>query len=134
MAASVVVLSASLTLLPGCSDATDDAADIIKQQAALMEHYVDAMESAKNADDVASAIEQYTDDMKVLIPQLKEFEQKYQNADQEALAAEVEKEMDRVEKAGQRLPAAMMKAATYMMDPKVQQAMTRMSEELGDMQ
>jgi hypothetical protein len=44
---------------------------------------------------------------------------------------ELEKEAERLEELSVRMPAAMMKTASYMMDPAVQKAMENMGNEMA---
>lgn len=109
----------------------DNAGAVIEKQASVMENYIEGMESAQSADDVVKAIERYTAEMKELIPQLQKFYKTYDTADAKEMSAHMEKEMDRVKEGSEKLPAAMMKAASYMMNEKVQKAFAKMGEELG---
>ena len=127
-----LLLAGLLAVVVGCSSPNDEAGAMIGKQAAVMENYVDGIESARNADDMVKAMARYTDEMKELLPKLREFEKKYTLSQSEAIARDHEKEMTRIENAAARLPGAMMKTAGYMMDEKVQAAMAEMAAELGE--
>ena len=132
LVAAIFVLG--LVYLVASGSTGGSAGDVIEKQAAVMESYVEGIESAKSADDMVKVIERYTADMKDLIPRIEKFQESYAETNDEDLAERMEAEMARVEEASRRLPAAMMKAAGYMMDVKVQDAMSKMAEELGDFQ
>lgn len=127
---AIVLLTAFL--VSGCgSDGSSDAKSIMKNQARVTEDYVKGLASAENADDVIDTIDRYTEGMKKLIPELKAFQKNYPEYKQGKLPEGMEAEAKRIEEASAKIPAAMMKAARYMMDPGVQKAMTRMGNEMG---
>lgn len=119
-------------LVFGCgSSPADDAADVIKQQADVMQAFVDALEKADSAQDVAKAIDTYTAGMQKLVPKIKQFSEKYPEYKEGKVPKELEKEGQRLEELSARMPAAMMKTASYMMDPAVQKAMENMGNEMA---
>jgi hypothetical protein len=126
---SVVLLI--VFLVSGCSsDGSSEAKSIMKTQATVTEDYVNGLADAKSADDVVNVIEHYTDGMKKLIPKLQEFQKNYPDYKQGKLPAGMEEEAKRIEEASAKIPGAMMKVAQYMMDSRVQEAMTRMGNEM----
>ncbi|MBW2558678.1 MAG: hypothetical protein JRD69_07610 [Deltaproteobacteria bacterium] len=121
-------------LVSGCgSDGSSEAKSIIKNQASVTEDYVNGLTNAKNADDVVGTIEQYTEGMKKLIPELREFQKNYPDYKQGKLPAGMEADIKRMEEASARIPAAMMKVTQYMMDARVQEAMTLMGNEMANL-
>ena len=137
MTRNLVVLFISLSsffIVSGCSsDGSTEAKSIIKNQANVTENYVTDLANAKNADDVVGAIEHYTEKMKKLIPELQEFQKKYPDYQQGKLPEGMEADIKRMEEASAKIPAAMMKVAQYMMNPKVQEAMTQMGKEMENL-
>ncbi|CCK78575.1 hypothetical protein [Desulfobacula toluolica] len=130
---ATVLLTAFLVL--GCSsNANNDAKSIIKNQANVTEDYVNGLVSAKNADDMVAAIENYTEGMKKLIPELKEFEKNYPEYKQGKMPEWMEADIKRLEAASAKIPEAMMKMVTYMMDGKVQAAMEKMGQEMSKLE
>ncbi len=123
----------SLTVLACSSDGTSEAKSLMQQQVTVIETYVDGLEKARSAEDMVKTVDRYTADMKKLIPRLKAFHEKYPDYDKDGIPKALEAELQRVEKASDRLPAAMMNSMQYMTDPRVQEAMQRMTEELGAM-
>jgi len=117
-------------LVSGCSsDGSSEAKSIIKNQVSVTEDYVIA--NAKSSDDVVNAIEHYMVGMKKLIPELKEFQKKYPEYKQGKMPEGMEADVKRLEAAAAKIPGAMMKVNTYMMDGKVQRAMAQMGQEMG---
>ncbi len=122
-------------LISGCgSDGSSKAESIIKDQTSVTEDYVNSLSSAKNSQDMVAAIEQYTEGMKKLIPKLKEFQKKYPEYQNGKVPESVEADMKKLEEISAKLPGAMMKTASYMMDGEVQAAMQKMGEEMSKMQ
>ncbi len=125
----------SIALVTACSsDGTSEAKSLMKKQVAVMEAYVDGLEGAQSAEDMVKAIEQYTADMKELIPKLQEFQKKHPDYEKGVIRGELEEDLKRVEQASDRLPAAMMNSMKYMTDQRVQDAMGRMAKELGELE
>jgi hypothetical protein len=118
-------------LVSGCgSSGNDEAKSIIKNQANVTEDYVNGLANAENVDDVLGAIEQYTQGMKKLIPELQEFAKNYPDYKQGKLPAGMEADIKRMEEAAAKIPSAMMKVTPYMMDARVQKAMMQMGNEM----
>lgn len=122
-------------LVSGCgSDGSKEAGSIIKAQADVTEEYVNSISDAKSADDVVKALENYTEGLKKLVPDLKAFHEKYPEYAQGKVPEGVEVDMKRLEELSGKMSGAMMKMGSYMMDPKVQEAMQKMGEEMSKIQ
>ena len=122
-------------LVSGCgSDGSSEAKSIIKNQADVTEDYVNGLADAKSAEDVVKAIKHYTEGMKRLIPELKEFQEKYPEYKQGQMPSGMEADVKRLEAVSAKIPGVMMKVTSYMMDGKVQAAMAQMGEEMGKLQ
>lgn len=138
MKRSCMVLSVILSvflLTIGCgSDGGKEAGSIMKKQTQVTESYVNGLLKAENADDVVKVVEKYTEGMKGLIPDLQDFHKKYPDYQQGKVPKEMEAEMKRLEEVSAKIPEATMKIASYMMDPKVQQAMMQMGQEMSKIQ
>jgi hypothetical protein len=118
-------------IVSGCgSSGSDEANSIIKNQASVTEDYVNGLTNAKNVDDVLGVIEQYTQGMKKLIPELQKFVKNYPDYKQGKLPAGMEADIKRMEEMSAKIPAAMMKVTPYMMDARVQKAMMQMGNEM----
>nr|WP_319494880.1 hypothetical protein [uncultured Desulfobacter sp.] len=105
--------------------------DVIRQQADVMEQFVNNLEKANSAQDVAKAVDAYTADMKELIPRIQSLDEIYPEYKEGKVPKELEKDGKRLEDLAVRMPAAMMKTASYMSDPAVQKAMENMSNEMA---
>lgn len=128
----LVIVLLTAFLISGCgSDGSREAKSIMNKQASITEDYVNGMAGAKNADDVIAAIEHYTEGMKTLIPELKEFQKNYPDYKQGKVPKGMEADAKRIEEASAKIPEAMMKITRYMMDTRVQEAMSRMGNEMG---
>ena len=125
-----VLLTAFMTY--GCgSDGSGKAESIIKDQVHITENYINGISSAENSQEVIVAIESYTEAMKKLIPELKEFQKKYPEYQQGKIPEGMESDIKRLEEISAKIPEAMMKISSYMMDGKVQAAMQKMGEEMS---
>jgi PBP1b-binding outer membrane lipoprotein LpoB len=116
------------------SDATSDMESLMKKQANVLEKCSEGMEKAQGADDVVKAIEAYTAGMKELLPELQEFQKKYPDYEKGVAPKDLEDEIKRVEQATARFQAAMMNNVRFMMDARVQEAMSRMGKEMGEVE
>ncbi len=130
----VTVLLTSF-LVTGCSsNGSSEAKSIIKNQANVTEDYVNGLTDAESADDMVAAIEHYTEGMKKLIPELKEFQKNYPEYQQGKMPEGMEADIKRLEAASAKIPGAMMKMVSYMMDGKVQAAMEQMGQEMSKLE
>ncbi|WDP89499.1 MAG: hypothetical protein HUN04_07095 [Desulfobacter sp.] len=128
----IAALWLGLFFITGCGSSPEDQAGaVIKQQTDVTEVYVNDLEKAGNADDVVAAIEKYTKGMEKLIPDIKALQENYPEYQQGKIPEGMEKEMARLREISEKLPGAMMKTASYMMDPKVQAAMQNMGREMS---
>ncbi len=131
----IIVLWLAGVLFLGCgSDGSSEAGKLIKKQADVTEEYIDGLEKADTPDEVAKAITKYTEGMKKLIPSLQEFNKKYPEYQQGKVPEGLEKEAKRLEEISAKLPGAMMKTMSHMMDPKVQAAMEQMGKEMASIE
>jgi DNA mismatch repair ATPase MutS len=134
----LTVVIGLLAMVVACgSGKYGDANELFKDQAKVTEDYVNGLESANDGDAVAATIDRYTDGMKDLIPRIKAFQEKYPELKDLAENAKVPEELkdatERLNAASAKVQAATMNMMKYMMDPKVQQAMQRMGQELSAM-
>ncbi|MEZ4485885.1 MAG: hypothetical protein R2864_15420 [Syntrophotaleaceae bacterium] len=131
-----IVLAAGFVLyfLGACSsDGSSELKSLMNKQVDVIENFAERVEKAQSSEDMAAAIEEYTAGMKSLVPKLREFQTKFPNYAQGAMPEELKNEAARLEKASAKLSTTMMSSMRYMMDARVQQAMTKMAEEVGDM-
>lgn len=130
----VSVLLVALMVLGCGSDGGGKAESIIKDQVDATENYVNGISSAQSPQEVVTAIERYTEDMKKLIPEIKEFQKKYPEYQQGKIPEGMDTDIKKLEEISAKIPGAMMKITSYMMDGKVQSAMQKMGEEMSKLQ
>lgn len=130
------ILLLILISVTGCgSDGSSTASSIIKKQADVTEEFFTGLSNAKNADDAAKAIDKYTEGLKKLVPELIEFQKKYPEFRDGEVPEGLEADLKKMEEASAKMSEAMSKKMIqYMMDPKVQEAMTRMGEEMSKLE
>jgi hypothetical protein len=109
--------------LTACGSKYSDVEGVMNAQATAMKNYIDAMEKAENAEDVAASINGFTSEMKVLIPQLKEVMAKYPElSEEQAPPEELQAVSEEMRIQSENLQGAMMKVMQYMQDPGVKKA------------
>jgi Zn-finger domain-containing protein len=128
-----IFVIALLILIPvtGCGS---DGSSVLNKQIEATEKYISGMGNAKSADDVVKTIDNFTEDMKVLLPELLEFEKKYPGYREGKAYEELEADVKKMEEVSAKMSEAMSNMMKYMMDPKVQEAMTRMGEEMSKLE
>ena len=111
-----------------------EAKALMGKQLTVMENFAAAMEKAGSAQEVAAALNAYAVGQKELIPAMMDLQKKYPElmAQKEA-PAELKAEMEQMQKIGQRVAMASMKAAQYMSDPVVQEAQKKLAESMSSM-
>lgn len=106
----------------------DQAKKIMKKQAEISTAYVNGLESAENAKDVADAINSYTDEMEKLIPDInKMMKDLPEIMNNETVPQEVAEESAQLAEASEKIQAASTKLFKYITDPEVQKALEHMS-------
>ena len=109
--------------LTACGGKYSDAEEVMDAQATAMENYIDAMEQAEGAEDVVAAINGFTNEMKALIPRMKEMMAKYPEiGDAQAPTGELQALSEKMKELSGKMQETMMKAMEYMQDPGVQKA------------
>lgn len=131
----VWVAGVALMFLGACSsDGTSELKSLLNKQIDMTESFAEHVEKAKSAEDMAAAIEDYTADMKELLPKLQKFHEKHPDFNEDSMSEKLNDEVERMKMASAKLSTAMMGSMGYMMDAKVQEAMRKMAEEIGDME
>ena len=128
------ILAVALLVLLPCTGCGSDGSSVLKKQIDATENYISGMANAKSADDVVTTIDKFTEDMKELLPELLEFEKKYPGYREGKAYEELEADVKKMEDVSQKMTEAMGNMMKYMMDPKVQEAMTRMGEEMSKLE
>ncbi len=105
-----------------------EAKKVMKKQAEIGMAYVNALESANSAGDVASAINTYADGMEKLVPDInKMMKDLPEIQNREALPQELTEESAQMNEANDKIQAASKKLFEYIADPEVQKALEHMS-------
>lgn len=132
----VMALAALLALL-GCSSGPDysEAVDINTQFVDAMESYISNIDKAENADDVADAIDAYTQKMEELAPQMKALAAKHPEwKDLGKVPEELKPIQEKAKQVASQIPNTFMKTMQYMGDSQVRDAHKRLQESMGKMQ
>ena len=111
-----------------------DLKDVMNAQARAMENYVSAMETAGSAQDVVAAVNNFTGEMKALIPEMKKAMERYPElAGTQEPPEELKTESEALDTIGSKMQGAMMKIMQYMQDPGVQKAMEEQGKVMMEM-
>jgi len=101
-----------------------DIKEVMNAQTKAMEKYIHAMENAGSAQDAVAAINNFTSDMKVLLPKMTKTMAKYPEiATKSEPPEELKAEAEAIQTISGKMQGAMMKIMQYMQDPAVQKAM-----------
>lgn len=110
---------------------------VMEKVAVVTENLITAMEKADSGAAVAGALNAYTDAMEKLAPEMKAVMEKHpelKNMKDDNVPDEYKEVMGRMNKAGERMMAAMMKMGQYIQDEAVMKAQQRLTEVMGKMQ
>lgn len=129
---SAICIIALFVLFACGSGKYDHAKNVMKKQAEIGTAYVEALEKAESADDVANALNTYTDEMEKLIPDMKKMIKDLpEMLTQKEPPKELKEEAAKISETGDRIEAASAKLIQYITDPKVQKALDRMASTMG---
>lgn len=127
-----LIISSLLTiffLTIGCGDKYSDANKMNEKFINLMESYIEDLNKADNAKEVAKAMNRYAKGMEDLWPKMQKLSEKYPELkDENNPPEELKESQKRAEEVSKKIFAAMMKTMPYMMDPEVQKAQQRLGE------
>ncbi len=111
-----------------------DMKEVMNGQAKAMEKYINAMGNAGSAQDVVAAVNDFTSDMKVLIPKMKKTMAQYPEiVGKSEPPEELKAEAEAMKAASGKMQGAMMKIMEYMKDPAVQKAMEEQGKIMMEM-
>ena len=114
------------SLLSGCGGKYSDAVEANEAFIEMMEAYVESLEKADGAEDVAKAMNRYADAMEDLLPRMKHIAEKYPELnDQNNPPEELKESQKKSEEVGRKMIITMVKAKPYLSDPEVQKALKR---------
>jgi len=134
MKKTLLFLGVLLAVLTACGP-TGKYADVksaMDKMYAANEKYIIGLEKATSARDCANVINDFTNDVVVIIPEIKELEKKYSELDMKNNAyppelADYEKKFDGQ---SERMQKVAMSLAKYMMDKDVMAALQNMARSL----
>lgn len=93
------------------------------------ENFVADVEKAGSADDVASAINTFADEMKKFKTKMEELQEKYPELkDQTEVPEDIKSLTEKLAGMQAKMMGAMTKAQQYMTDPKVQEALKKLAD------
>jgi predicted transcriptional regulator len=114
-----------------------DAKKLMEKQVQLFEDFANALDKAGSADDVVAALNNFSDGMKEMVPQMKELQEKYpelKDAKDEAMPEELKPIMEKLQnEVMPKFMGAMMKIQQYASDPAVQEASQKFQQAMSEM-
>lgn len=135
--ALVAALTAALALTAGCRGKDGKYADIKAHMAEVIaanESYVNSLEKAANAKDVAQAINELSGKMEVLTRRQEELEKTYpelKTIDRNNPPVDLKEQYERLNALGERKITASIKIMKYMIDPEVMKASQELARKTG---
>ena len=94
----------------------------------IIKTYVDDLDKAGNANDVAKAMNLYADGLEKIWPQMKKVSEKYPELkDKNNPPEEIRASQKEAEEWGKKMVGTFMKIMPYMEDPEVKKAQARLS-------
>ncbi len=123
----------SALMLSGCGGKYEDARKANEQYVLLLERYVMDMERSKEAQDVALAMNRFSDGMEKLWPTMKQITAKYPELKQKNTMPEELQELEkRAEAVSAKMGNAMMKIMPHLSNPDVLKAQQRFEAVMSD--
>ncbi len=129
------VIALFLLNLAACSSGKySDVKKVTNDQAKTMGNYATAIEKAESVQDVVAAINNFTSEMKTLMPEMKRTLEKYPElTDNQPPPEELKEDAEKMRALNERLQSAMMKTMQYMQDPEVQKAFEEQGKVMMEM-
>jgi chaperonin cofactor prefoldin len=132
-----VVALATLFALLGCGGGQDysDAVEINTKFVDAMGSYIDDIDKADGAADVADAIDAYAQKVEELAPQMKAIAAKHPEwKDMGKVPEELKPIQEKAKQIASQIPNTFMKTMKYMTDDQVRDAHKRLQESMAKMQ
>lgn len=116
------------------SDKYSDVREYMNKSIAIQEEYLRAIENAKNAKDVATAINAFAERLKALNPTMKALMEKYPEIISEKdIPSELSDVMERQNRLAEKIHTASMKnVSQHVNEPEVVEARKNLSNAMGD--
>lgn len=114
----------------------DDFVEVNTKFIDAMEVYLQDIDGAQDAQDVAAAMDRYAEKIESLAPEMKETASKYHTrwTDESQVPEDVKALQEKSEAVAAKIPDSFMKAMKYMMDAQVQEAQMRLQQAMTKMQ
>ena len=132
-----VMAFAALLAALGCSGGQNysEAVEINTKFVDAMGAYIDDIDKADGAADVADAIDAYAQKIEELAPQIKAIAAKHPEwADTGKVPEELKPIQEKAKQIASRIPNTFMKTMKFMTDPQVRDAHKRLQESMAKMQ
>ena len=131
------LLIVTLLFVIGCGVTRyGDLRSVMEDSYAANEEYIKGLESAKSPQDVAAAVNKFSDRMETLAPRIKEVRVKYPEVDMKSnkYPAELGDLKEKSQEQGKRMMSASMKMTQYIMNPEVMKSFQRLTSAMMKMQ
>ncbi len=116
-----------ITIVASCMTARanyEDGTQVIANYTRAIEDYVTFMQKAENETDVVEAINNYSHDVKKIIPELQKVVRQYPELiNERELPIEIGKKFDMLMKSYEKMGMVFKKIEQHMVDPDVRKAM-----------
>ena len=117
-----------ISLLMGCAGKYADAKKLNAEFVIIMNRYIEDLDQADNAKDVASAMNRYADKLEVIWPKMRALSKKYPELkDENSVPEDLKKARDESEAAGMKMASSFMKVAPHLGDAEVMKAQERIA-------
>jgi len=126
---TLAVCLLALVLVTGCGGKYSDVKKVNEEYVEIVEGYIADLDKADDSENVVKAMNDFTDDLEVLWPKMRELADKYPELEnEENLPEELKESQDRAEEVGAKMATSFMKIMKYMGDPDVRAAQERMGK------
>lgn len=126
---TLAVCLLALVLVTGCGGKYSDVKKANEEYVEIVEGYIADLDKADDSKDVVKAMNDFTDDLEVLWPKMRELADKYPELENEDnLPEELKESQDRAEEVGAKMATSFMKIMKYMGDADVRAAQERMGK------
>lgn len=119
-------LLAACILLPGCAGKYSDAKKLNTEFVAIMDRYMQDLDQADSAKEVADAMNRYADRLEVIWPKIQKLSDKYPELrNRETVPEELQESQKKAEAAVMKMAPTFLKLGSYLGDPEVMKAQER---------
>ncbi len=113
----------------GCKDKYAEAKKLNLEYVSLVQEYIDELDKAESAQDVAKAMDKFAEGQADIFPKMVELAEKYPELkDRKNPPEELKESQKEAEEMGKKMVGTMVKIMPYMKDPEVREAQKRLQE------